>query len=115
MPDSATQETGALFGLSVLIIDDDEYSQMILQNYLRKYNCNITSCSSGIEALSKIEVANKYDIIFMDCIMPRMNGFQCSEEIRKLENNEDMWGQSRGWSSWWGIFYGRLDSSLYAL
>ncbi len=71
--------------LNILIVDDYSFSRIILEKVLMKSGCtSIDVATNGKEAVS-LFLTKKYDVIFMDCIMPVMNGFEATVAIRKLE------------------------------
>ena len=53
---------------------------------LENYGCRVDVASNGHEALSRLETA-KYDLVFMDCQMPIMDGFEATRLIREKEKN----------------------------
>lgn len=71
---------------NILIIEDDKISQMIVKqiiNYKFK-NINVYIAKNGLEGVELYKKI-KPNIIFMDIHMPKMNGIDCSKEIRKIE------------------------------
>jgi len=71
-------------GLEILAVDDDDSNLMVINNYLTDQDCNVTTATSGREAISLIEKQNKqFDIMLIDIMMPQMNGFELTREIRK--------------------------------
>jgi PAS domain S-box-containing protein len=71
--------------LKILIADDYKFSSIILEKILQKSNItSIDTAEDGQEVIDLFKV-NDYDIIFMDCNMPVMNGFDATKEIRKLK------------------------------
>jgi CheY-like chemotaxis protein len=54
----------------------------VATSILEGYGCSVDLANNGFEALEKLE-SNKYDIVFMDCYMPKMNGYQATEKIRE--------------------------------
>ena len=52
--------------------------------FLRKYNYDITAVVDGNDAIETIK-SNNFDLILMDIMLPGMNGFEITEEIRKFE------------------------------
>ncbi len=73
-----------LFGkpLNVLICDDDTASSTVLKKFLENLGCSVQTASRGEEALFILETY-KPDAVFMDLIMPGMNGYECIRRIRK--------------------------------
>lgn len=69
----------------VLIVEDDEVNAKVLSLYLSKLDCEYDVASNGLEAVNLVKRGNHYSIIIMDCMMPIMDGYQATIEIRKLE------------------------------
>ena len=74
------------YGAKVLLVDDNELNIKVATTLLKKYDFNIDSCISGRECLEKIRLGNKYDIIFLDDMMPRMSGKEVLVALKKMEN-----------------------------
>jgi signal transduction histidine kinase/CheY-like chemotaxis protein len=74
--------------LKVLIVEDNKVNLKLANAMLKKFECVTDSAENGIEALTKT-AENNYDIIFMDCQMPEMNGYDAAREIRKREKNSE--------------------------
>ena len=71
-------------GTKVLIIDDNELNIKVASTLMKKYGLDIDSCTSGAEALVKlIEHEEKFDIVFLDDMMPRMSGREVMERLKK--------------------------------
>jgi CheY-like chemotaxis protein len=70
--------------IKILIVEDNLLNQKVVVAMLTKMGCKCDVASNGIEA---VEMANKnqYSVIFMDCQMPEMDGFQATEIIRERE------------------------------
>ncbi|MCR5545849.1 MAG: DegV family EDD domain-containing protein [Lachnospiraceae bacterium] len=66
----------------ILIIDDNEMNLEVEEKLLADTNMTIHTALSGLEAL-KLTIENQYDVIFMDHLMPEMDGIHCFAEIRK--------------------------------
>ena len=67
--------------LKVLIIDDSKTIRRSAESLLKKEGCTVVTASDGFEALAKI-VAQKPDIIFVDIMMPRLDGYQTCALIK---------------------------------
>ena len=59
-------------------------NQKVVMFNLKKLNCDITPVANGREALN-IFKNGSYDLILMDIMLPEMNGYQITSEIRKFE------------------------------
>jgi len=69
---------------SVLVVDDVESNIYVTKGMLLPYGIKVDSASSGFEALEKIEAGNVYDIVFMDHMMPKMDGIETTKRIRDM-------------------------------
>ena len=68
--------------LKVLVVDDIKMNQIIIQQMLRKYEIEPTIAGNGVEGL-ELASDNEYDIVFMDCRMPVMDGFEATQRLRE--------------------------------
>ncbi len=68
----------------ILVVDDLETNVVTVKELIRKQGYLIDSASNGSQALEKIK-ENKYDLIFMDCQMPEMDGYEATRQIRAYE------------------------------
>ena len=73
---------------SVLIVDDVETNIFVAKGLLTPYELKIESAESGFEAIEKIKNGKVYDIIFMDHMMPQMDGIEATKKIRELGYND---------------------------
>ncbi len=65
----------------ILVVDDNLMNLKVVEGLLRKYRIKISAASSGEEALSLID-SKDYDLVFMDHMMPGMDGIECLHHIR---------------------------------
>jgi len=69
---------------NVLIVDDVETNIFVAKGLLVPYELKVDSACSGFEAIDKITDGKKYDIIFMDHMMPQMDGVEATKRIRDM-------------------------------
>lgn len=72
-------------GLTVMVVDDSKTIRKTADTLLKKAGCQVITAEDGFDALSKI-VDHKPDIIFVDIMMPRLDGYQACALIK---NNKD--------------------------
>jgi len=68
----------------VLIVDDVETNLYVAKGLMAPYGLSIDTAISGFEAIDKIREGAVYDIIFMDHMMPKMDGIEATKLIRSL-------------------------------
>jgi len=68
----------------VLVVDDMKPNLDVARLLLKPYQLNIETVESGLEAISLVKSGNEYDIIFMDHMMPVMDGMEAVKELRTL-------------------------------
>jgi len=73
---------------SVLIVDDVEANLYVSEGLMRPYRLKIESVMSGFEAIKKIEEGGNYDVIFMDHMMPEMDGIETTKRLRDSGYNK---------------------------
>jgi len=66
----------------ILVVDDVETNLYVAEEILLSYELQIDLCTSGFGAIEKIESGKKYDIIFMDQMMPDMDGIETTQKLR---------------------------------
>jgi len=71
-------------GKQILVVDDNAANLYIAKKMLEPYNFVIDTAASGKEALLKAG-EKEYDLIFMDHMMPEMDGVEATRELRKME------------------------------
>lgn len=80
-----TDEAIITVGKKALIVDDEKMNLMVAKGILKKFFISSDTAVSGQAAIDLCKV-NKYDIIFMDYMMPEMNGTEAMNAIRKLND-----------------------------
>ena len=71
----------SLAGLKVMVIDDSKTIRLTAETLLQKEGCEVITAEDGFDALAKI-ADNKPDIIFVDVMMPRLDGYQTCALIK---------------------------------
>jgi CheY-like chemotaxis protein len=74
-------------GKRVLVVEDMKVNLMLLTKLLSKHDVRVDAAGNGLEA---VDMLNKfqYDLVYMDCQMPEMDGFEATAEIRRIEKKE---------------------------
>lgn len=75
-----------LAGIKVLVIDDSKTIRRTAETLLVKAGCQVITAADGFEALGKV-VDNRPDVIFVDIMMPRLDGYQTCALIK---NNQSL-------------------------
>ncbi len=75
-------------GAQILLAEDNPTNQMVATAMLEKMGCHVTPAGNGLETV-KLMKQRRFDLIFMDCNMPEMDGFEATQTIRKLEQREE--------------------------
>jgi len=75
----------SLAGLKVMVIDDSKTIRRTAETLLAKEGCEVITAEDGFDALSKV-ADHRPDIIFVDVMMPRLDGYQTCALIK---NNAD--------------------------
>jgi CheY-like chemotaxis protein/HPt (histidine-containing phosphotransfer) domain-containing protein len=69
---------------SVLVVDDVESNLYVVKGLLAPYKLSVDAVTSGFDAIDKIKGGKVYDIVFMDHMMPKMDGMEATRIIRGL-------------------------------
>ncbi|MFC1851985.1 two-component regulator propeller domain-containing protein [candidate division CSSED10-310 bacterium] len=68
---------------NILIVDDEPINQQVLINFLAFGNYQVTQAMDGEEALRILEGGQKFDLVLLDIMMPRMSGYEVCHRIRQ--------------------------------
>ncbi len=70
----------------VLLVDDNKLNITVATNFLKPYDFDIESCLSGIECLNLINQGKTYDLMFIDIMMPNMDGVELLHKLKQIPN-----------------------------
>ncbi len=70
--------------MKILLIEDNLLNQKVVIYNLKKLNYEIVAVNNGFDAIEKIK-DNSFNLVLMDIVLPGMNGFEITAEIRKIE------------------------------
>lgn len=74
-----------LSGRRILVVEDDEVNQEVARIFLGRHGCDVDFAATGPEALERFE-GSAYSLVFMDCQLPGMDGFETTRRIRAKES-----------------------------
>ena len=72
--------------MKVLIVDDEIGIREVIKEYCLNENYEVLEAENGIEALSIIESKNNIDVVILDIMMPKMDGYTTLKELKKICN-----------------------------
>jgi signal transduction histidine kinase/DNA-binding response OmpR family regulator/HPt (histidine-containing phosphotransfer) domain-containing protein len=81
---SAPERTHLAPGTRILVAEDNAVNQQVALEILQSFDCVVTLANDGLEAVERAR-SERFDLILMDCQMPRKDGYQATQEIRVLE------------------------------
>lgn len=82
--DQAYKTSIVMPDVKVLIVDDNKVNLEVAANLLDEFEIKCETANSGFEGIAKLRESQDYDLIFMDHMMPVMDGIQCLHKIREI-------------------------------
>jgi signal transduction histidine kinase/FixJ family two-component response regulator len=83
-PVAAKAEPNDRYHARILVVEDNADNQVLAERMLRHLGCEVDIAADGAIALERLE-QGAYDLILMDCHMPKLNGYEATREIRRRE------------------------------
>jgi len=77
--------------LSILLVEDNELNQRLMKISLTRYNYVVAIAANGLEGVQMFK-NQKFDLILMDIMMPVMDGYEATREIRNIESQDKSLG-----------------------
>src|SRR5438270_146358 len=84
-------EPGEPAALRALVVDDDENYRFFLATLISRFGMVVTSVMDGVHALATIADTPVFDLLIVDCEMPRLSGLELITSIRAEERYGDVY------------------------
>lgn len=72
--------------MKVLIVDDEELIRDVIKEYCKNENYQVLEAGNGLEAINVVKNNSDIDIIILDLMMPKLDGFSAYKEIKDIKN-----------------------------
>jgi PAS domain S-box-containing protein len=79
------------FPCQVLLVEDNPVNQEVAKGILDVLGCRVDVATDGMEAVDAFG-RSRYDLVFMDCQMPEMDGYEATRQMRKYEQAQERSG-----------------------
>ncbi len=83
-PARAPDHQARFAGLRVLLVEDNVVNQQVAVGFLKGLGCEVAVAGNGRLAVEAVQ-KERFDLIFMDCMMPELDGYQATMSIRSIE------------------------------
>lgn len=84
-PETALAMSRIRHGLRALVAEDNAVNRAVIGGMLKKLGCEVDFAENGAEAVAKSR-SREYDVVFMDCLMPEMDGWTATIEVRRRDS-----------------------------
>jgi DNA-binding NtrC family response regulator len=81
-PQGSRPEVDVWDTLDVLVVDDEPSICSVLEEALGRWRCRVTACTTGEQAIKEADL-HTFDIVFIDVMMPGMNGLQVLQALQR--------------------------------
>ncbi len=83
-PAAQRTKNKSLDSLNILVVDDIRLNHLIINQMLKKIGIVPDIAVNGVDAINAV-INSNYDLVFMDCRMPEMDGFEATEHLRERQ------------------------------
>ncbi|MHC1741908.1 MAG: ATP-binding protein [Syntrophobacteraceae bacterium] len=87
-PPAPEEKADGVYSGKILLAEDNPVNRMVAVSMLEGLGCEVHIAVDGLEAVTAFG-SERYDLIFMDCQMPRMDGYEATGKIRDLERQSE--------------------------
>jgi CheY-like chemotaxis protein len=88
-PPTQSTVAGPWTGTRVLVVEDNVVNQKVATLILQSFGCRVEVAANGHAALAMLDTLS-FDLIFMDCEMPEMDGYETTAEIRRRPDDKSL-------------------------
>ena len=82
--ENVASDTIDLSNKRILVVDDNPLNLKVATKLLQRYNADVECCDSGFACVDKINAGEKYDLILMDDMMPKMSGTETFKKLKEI-------------------------------
>jgi len=82
---SSRRQPPPQLGLSVLVVEDNAVNRLVASGLLEGFGCHVGTAVDGVAAVAALAPGHLYDVVLMDCRMPRLDGYDATRAIRAQE------------------------------
>lgn len=82
--------------MNILLIEDDLDMQELLKDYLKNHEFNVFAYADPIKALNEFKKTQQYDLVVLDLMLPKLDGFDVCKKIRETSNIPIIISSARG-------------------
>jgi len=82
--------------VNILLIEDDLDMQELLKDYLKNHEFNVFAYADPIKALNEFKKTQQYDLVVLDLMLPKLDGFDVCKKIRETSNIPIIISSARG-------------------
>ena len=73
--------------MDILLVEDNLLNQKVVTFHLKKYKHDVVCVENGFDAIEQVK-QRRFDLVLMDLMLPEMDGYEITHEIRKIEKEK---------------------------